>query len=63
MLAYQAVYHGTLTPVDPTILKSKKGTDPDEPGLVEALISPQFEQCTKAMTEEITNLVNNGPGM
>ena len=57
ILAYQAVDHGTPTPVDPTIFKDKKGTDPYETGLIEALSSPQHEQCTKAMTEEITNLV------
>ena len=57
MLSYQVVYQGTLSPIDPTIFKAKKGTDPDKPSLVEALSSPQSEQCTKSMTEEITNLV------
>ena len=57
MLAYQAVYHGIPTPIDPTIFKAKKGTDPDEHGLIEALSSYYSEQCTKSMTEEITNLV------
>ena len=57
MLAYQAVYHGTLIPVDPTIFKSKKFTDSDEPVLIEGLSSPQYEHCTKEMTEEINNLV------
>ena len=63
MLAYQAVYHGTLTPVYPTIFKVKTVTYPDEPGLIEALSSPQSEQWNKAITKEITNLVNGGPGM
>ena len=49
MLAYQEVDHGTITPGDLTILKSKKGTDPDEPGIIEALSSPQSEQWTKSM--------------
>ena len=44
MLAYQSVDHGTLTPVDTAIFKVKKGTDPDEPGLIESLNSPQSEQ-------------------
>ena len=57
MLAYQAVYHGIPTPIDPTIFKAKKGTDPDEHGLIEALSSYYSEQCTKSMTEEITNIV------
>ena len=57
MLAYQEVYPGTLTPVYPTIFKSKRGTDPDEPGLIEALSIPQYEQWNKFMKEEITNLV------
>ena len=57
MLAYQAVVHVTLTHVDPTIFKAKKGIYPDETSLIEALSSPQSEQWTKAMTEEITNLV------
>ena len=50
MLAHQAKYDGTLTPVDPMILKYKKGTDPDEPGLIEAISSPRSEQWTKVMT-------------
>ena len=50
MLEYQAVDHGTLTPVDTTIFKSKRGTDPDEPGIIEELSSPQSQQYTKAMT-------------
>ena len=44
VLSYQAVDHGALIPVYTTIFKSKKGTDPDEPGLIEALSSPQSEQ-------------------
>ena len=40
MLVYQAVNHGNLTHVDPTIFKAKKGTDPDELGLIEALSIP-----------------------
>ena len=56
MLAYQEVDHGTITPGDLTILKSKKGTDPDEPGIIEALSSPQYEQWNEAMKEESTNL-------
>ena len=51
MLEYQAVDNGTLTSVDPTIFKSNKGTDPDEPGILEALSSSQSEQWTEAMTE------------
>ena len=46
MLAYQAVDYGTLTPVDTKIFKVKKGTDPYEPGLIEALISTLFRLCT-----------------
>ena len=57
ILAYQTVDHGTITPVDPTIFKTKTGTDPDEPGLIEALSSPQSKHWTKAMTEEIKNLL------
>ena len=57
MLAYQAVVHVTLTPVDPTIFKAKNGIYPNETSLIEALSSPQSEQWTKSMTEEITNLV------
>ena len=51
-LSYQAVDHGTLTPVDTMIFKSKKSTDPDEPGLIEALSSPQYEQWNKSITEK-----------
>ena len=57
MLAYQAVHHVSLTPVYPTIFKAKNGKDPYEPGLIEALSSPQSEQWTDVITEEITNLV------
>ena len=57
MLSYQAVDHSTLTPVDPKIFKSQKGTEPDEPGLIEALSIPQYEQWTESMTEEITILI------
>ena len=42
MLAYQAVDHGILTPVDPAIFKAQKGTDPYEPVIIEALNSPQY---------------------
>ena len=44
VLSYQAVDNGTLNSAYTTIFKSKKGTDPDEPGLIEALSSPQSEQ-------------------
>ena len=54
--AYQAVDHGTLTPVDPTIFKVQQGADPDELSLIDSLSIPQSEQWTKAMTEEISNL-------
>ena len=57
MLEYQAVDHGTLTPVDNTISKSQNGTDPNEHGLIDALSSPQSKQWTESMTKEITNLV------
>ena len=57
MLEYQAVDHCTLTPVDSKIFKARKDMDPDQPGLIEALISPHSEQWNKYMTEEITNLV------
>ena len=57
MLAYQALNKGTLTTVDPTIFKAKMGIDPNEPSLIEALSSPHSEQWTKAMTEEVINIV------
>ena len=57
VLAYQVVDRGTLTHVDTTIFTSQQGVYPYEPGLVEVLSIPQSEQWTKAMTEEINNLV------
>ena len=57
MLAYQTVGHSTLTPVYPMISKAKKGTYPDEPVIIEALIIPQYEQWNKYTAEEITNLL------
>ena len=46
VLAYQAIAKGTITPVDPMTFKAQKGTDPDDPDLIEELSSPQSEQCT-----------------
>ena len=57
MLSYQELDHSNLTPVEHTLSKSKKGTDPYESVLIEAIISPQYEQWTKATPEEITNVV------
>ena len=41
ILAYQAVDNSTLTPVDTTIFKFKRGKDPYEPSFTEALSSTQ----------------------
>lgn len=56
LLAGQDVEYGTMLPIMPAALKAKKELDPDAPGLLEALASPESQQWSKAMDQEVCSL-------